>query len=150
MGLGLDRLLMLRKDIDDIRTLRSMEPRIAGQMLDLARYRPVSMMPPVRRDLSIAVGGEVDEEQLGDRIREALGERAAVVESVEVLASTPGQELPHSAHERIGLRPGQTNVLVRIVLRDLERTLTAERANKLRDEIYAAIHEGEVHQWASN
>jgi phenylalanyl-tRNA synthetase alpha chain len=150
MGLGLDRLLMLRKDIDDIRMLRSMEPRIASQMLDLAPYRPVSTMPPVRRDLSIAVAGEVDEERLGDRIREALGEGAAVVESVEVLASTAGQELPHSARERIGLRPGQTNVLVRIVLRDLERTLTAERANKLRDEIYAAIHEGEVHQWASN
>jgi phenylalanyl-tRNA synthetase alpha chain len=150
MGLGLDRLLMLRKNIDDIRILRSMEPRISSQMRDLSPYQPVSMMPPVRRDLSIAVAGEVDEERLGDRIREALGERAAVVESVEVLASTRGQELSHIARERIGLRRGQTNVLLRIVLRDLEQTLTAEQANKLRDEIYAAIHEGEVHQWAGN
>lgn len=41
MGLGLDRLLMLRKGIDDIRLLRSEDPRVAGQLLDLAPYRPV-------------------------------------------------------------------------------------------------------------
>ena len=52
MGLGLDRALMLRKGIDDIRLLRATEPRIAGQMLDPSPYRPVSSMPPVRRDLS--------------------------------------------------------------------------------------------------
>jgi phenylalanyl-tRNA synthetase alpha chain len=42
MGVGLDRMLMLRKRIDDIRVLRSTDPRIAAQMLDLAPYRPVS------------------------------------------------------------------------------------------------------------
>jgi phenylalanyl-tRNA synthetase alpha chain len=150
MGLGLDRLLMLRKGIDDIRILRSTDPRIAGQMLDLSPYQPVSTMPSVRRDISIAVSGDVDEERLGDRVREALGDRAAVIEAVEVLASTRDHELSHAARKRIGLRPGQTNVLLRIVLRALERTLTAGEANKLRDDIYAAIHEGEVHQWASN
>jgi tRNA synthetases class II core domain (F) len=37
LGMGLDRLLMLVKHIPDIRLLRSVDPRIAGQMLDLAR-----------------------------------------------------------------------------------------------------------------
>jgi phenylalanyl-tRNA synthetase alpha chain len=32
LGMGLDRLLMLRKGIPDIRLLRSGEPRVAGQM----------------------------------------------------------------------------------------------------------------------
>src|SRR5262249_46179656 len=32
MGLGLDRIAMLRKGIDDIRLLRSEDPRIAAQM----------------------------------------------------------------------------------------------------------------------
>ncbi|MDQ5851777.1 MAG: hypothetical protein M3380_06800, partial [Chloroflexota bacterium] len=41
MGLGLDRLLMLRKGLDDIRLLRSTDPRVAAQMLDLQPYRPV-------------------------------------------------------------------------------------------------------------
>jgi phenylalanyl-tRNA synthetase alpha chain len=36
-----------------------------------------------------------------------------------------------------------------VVLRDLERTLTAAEANALRDRIYAALHRGASHQWAS-
>src|SRR5262245_31375536 len=42
MGLGLDRILMLRKGIADIRLLRSDDPRVVGQMLELGLYRPVS------------------------------------------------------------------------------------------------------------
>ena len=41
--------------IDDIRVLRSTDPRIAAQMLDLAPYRPVSSQPAIERDLSIAI-----------------------------------------------------------------------------------------------
>jgi phenylalanyl-tRNA synthetase alpha chain len=50
MGIGLDRLVMLRKGVDDIRLLRSDDPRVVGQLSDLAPYRPVSTMPPARRD----------------------------------------------------------------------------------------------------
>jgi len=35
----------------------------------------------------------------------------------------------------MGLRPGQKNALLRVVLRDLDRTLTAAAANALRDRI---------------
>lgn len=49
MGLGLDRLLMLTKGMDDIRLLRAEDPRIARQMLDLAPYRAVSSQPAARR-----------------------------------------------------------------------------------------------------
>jgi phenylalanyl-tRNA synthetase alpha chain len=34
------------------------------------------------------------------------------------------------------------------VLRDLEKTLTNEAANVLRDRIYLAVHQGTQHQWA--
>lgn len=71
MGLGLDRLLMLVKRLDDIRALRSTDPRVAGQ-----------------------------------------------------------------------------NALLRIVIRDLVRTLTRQEANQLRDAVYAALHEGSEWQWA--
>jgi phenylalanyl-tRNA synthetase alpha chain len=149
MGLGLDRLLMLMKGIPDIRLLRAEDPRIAAQMLDLSPYRSVSHQPPVRRDLSVAVDGALTPEELGDRVRTALGERVESLEAVEVLSETPGAELPAIARERIGLRAGQKNVLVRVVIRDLARTLTSEEANALRDEVYAAIHEGDAWQWAS-
>jgi hypothetical protein len=42
----------------------------------------------------------------------------------------------------------QKNLLVRVVLRDLETTLTNEAANALRDRIYLAIHQGTQYQWA--
>ncbi len=49
---------------------------------------------------------------------------------------------------RLGARPGQRNLLVRVVLRHLERSLTDDEANSLRDRIYAAVHQGTRHQWA--
>jgi phenylalanyl-tRNA synthetase alpha chain len=148
MGLGLDRLLMLRKCIPDIRLLRAGDPRIAEQMRDLAPWRPVSAMPPVRRDLSIAASADDRAEDLGDRVRAALGARAGTVESIEVRAETAYELLPEPARARLGIVAGQKNLLVRLVLRDLERTLTHGEANELRDAVYAALHRGSIHQWA--
>ncbi len=148
LGLGLDRLLMGVKNIPDIRLLRSADPRVARQMLDLRRYQPVSAMPAIARDLSVAVGADEDEETIGDRVRDTLGRDAHQVEEVRVLAATPCAELPDAAIARLGARPGQKNLLVRVVLRDLDRTLTSPAANDLRDRIYRALHQGRVHQWA--
>jgi phenylalanyl-tRNA synthetase alpha chain len=148
MGIGLDRALMLRKGIDDIRLLRSVDPRVAVQLRDLEPYRPVSSQPPVRRDLSIAVAADTSAEQLGDEVRAALGGRADAVESAEVVGETPGGELSPQAAQRLGLRPGQKNILLRVVLRHPTRTLTDEEANRLRDDIYAAVHEGTEWTWA--
>ena len=148
LGMGLDRMLMLAKGIPDIRLLRSADPRIAGQMRDLAPYRPVSSMPPVTRDLSVTVDADEGEETLGDRVRDALGPDASCVEEVRVLSATPYAHLPAAAIRRLGARPGQKNLLVRIVLRDLEKTMTNEAANALRDRIYLAVHQGTEHQWA--
>jgi phenylalanyl-tRNA synthetase alpha chain len=148
MGLGLDRLVMIAKGLDDIRLLRSEDARIAAQMCDLSPYRPVSRHPPVRRDLSVAVAAAAGAEELGDRVREALGRRAEDVEAIEMRGETAWTALPESARARLGIRPGQKNVLVRLVLRALGRTLTDDEANRLRDAAYAAIHEGVRHEWA--
>lgn len=149
-GWGLDRLLMLAKGIDDVRLLRSDDPRIADQMDDLEPYRPVSSMPPATRDLSLAMSGPPDVELLGDRLRTALGDDAQDVEAVEVLDVTPGEVLPEAARARLGMRPEQCNVVVRVVLRALGRTLTSSEANWLRDRIYAVLHEGSVYHWAGD
>jgi phenylalanyl-tRNA synthetase alpha chain len=114
MGPGLDRLLMLHKGIGDIRLLRSTDPRVAEQLLDLSPYRPVSTLPAVRRDLSVVVGPEVDvsAEALGDRVRDALGEDADAAESVEVVSETPVRRVagsgagPAGAHARSAKHPG--------------------------------------------
>ncbi len=148
MGLGLDRLVMLAKGLDDIRALRDPDPRVAAQLLDLAPWRPVSHHPPVRRDLSLAIDQARSAEELGDRVREALGARAADVEGIEVLSEVAGPALPPAAQARLGLGRDQKNVLLRLALRALGRTPTDAEANLLRDEVYAALHEGARHEWA--
>lgn len=149
MGLGLDRLLMLRKSIDDIRLLRCEDPRVRSQMNDLLPYQPVSRMPPAPRDLSIVVDDDASAEEVGDRIRAHLGDDAAVVESVTVLSSTPAVDLPAVAAERLGIAPGQYNLLVRVVLRALDRTLTRPECDVLRDRIYEALHRGTRAYWCA-
>jgi phenylalanyl-tRNA synthetase alpha chain len=46
----------------------------------------------------------------------------------------------------MGMQGRQKNVLLRVVLRHLERTLTDAEANALRDRIYTALHAGGVHE----
>lgn len=149
MGLGLDRILMLRKGLDDIRLLRTADPRVASQMLDLSPYRPVSSMPPVRRDLSIVVAKVPDAEELGDRVRACLGRDAELIEEVAIVSVTPAEALPGAAARRLGIAPGQVNVLLRLVLRALGRTLTHAECNVLRDRVYEACHEGSAWHWAA-
>jgi len=150
LGMGLDRLLMLRKGIRDIRVLRSDDPRIASQLQDLSPYRAVSNLPAIRRDLSIAVDVADDAEILGDRARDALGDDADLVEAIEVLSETPWLQLPDAAVKRLGMDASQKNVLLRLTIRPLERTLTDDEANRVRDRVYAALHRGSVMAWATS
>jgi phenylalanyl-tRNA synthetase alpha chain len=107
------------------------------------------MLPVVRRDLSIVAAADVDDELLGDRARAALGRDADALESLTVLARTSHERLPGPARTRLGTGPGQDNVLLRMVLRPLDRTLTDAEANIVRDRVYAAVHEGPHHEWAA-
>jgi phenylalanyl-tRNA synthetase alpha chain len=144
LGMGLERALMLRKGIPDIRYLRAGDPRIATQMLTLEPWQHVSPLPAARRDISVVLAAEEDEETLGDRIRTALGDDADVIESVDVLSRTTHEELPEAARARLGTQDDQVNLLLRIVLRPVDRTLTSEEANGIRNAIYRAVHEGPV------
>ncbi|MBP7862696.1 hypothetical protein KA183_13510 [bacterium] len=150
MGLGLDRILMLRKSIDDIRLLRSSDERVQSQMLDLSTYVMVSNQPPVRRDLSIAVDEELTAEELGDKIRQASPEHASRLESIEIISETPYSELPPEAHARMGMKERQKNILLRLVIRDPVLTLNSKQANEIRDIVYCALHQGDRKELASN
>ena len=144
LGMGLERALMLRKSIPDIRYLRADDPRIASQMLTLEPWQHVSPLPATWRDISVVLNEEDDEETVGDRIRTALGGDADIIESVETLSRTPHAALHEAARSRLGTQQGQVNLLLRIVLRPIDRTLTSDQANDLRNTIYQAVHEGPV------
>lgn len=142
LGMGLDRALMLRKGIPDIRCLRAADPRIAKRMLTLDPWQHVSTLLAARRDISVVVDADEDAETLGDRVRLALGDDADLVESLEVLGSTSHEELPRAARARLGTCDGQVNRLLRVMLRPIDRTLTSAEANAIRNVVYEAVHEG--------
>lgn len=142
LGMGLDRLTMLRKGIPDIRLLRDENVRVQAQMHDLAPWSAVSRLPSIVRDISLAVTPGLSEEVLTERMLQAAGDSADWIEEMQVKGRWAFSELPLQAIERLGLLPEQENVLMRIVLRDCSRSITTAEANALYADIQAAMHEG--------
>jgi phenylalanyl-tRNA synthetase alpha chain len=121
---------------------------VQSQLLDLQPYRPVSSMPGIIRDLSLVLpdAADADVELLGDLARSALGPEADVLADLEIKAVTPAAELPPAVVERLRMVPGEVNVLLRLVLQPLDRTLTDGEANRLRDRVYLGLHRGKVQE----
>ncbi len=142
LGMGLDRLVMTLKDIPDVRYLRSTNPKIAEQMAHLEPYQEVSRQPAIRRDLSYSVPNQYVEEDISADIRDALGANVDTLEEVEIISETAYEQLSEKIRERLGIISNQKNVLVRITLRHLERTITNDEANKLYERVYEKINYG--------
>lgn len=142
LGMGLDRLVMTLKDIPDVRYLRSTNPAIAKQMEHLEKYQEVSTQPAIQRDMSYSVPDTHVEEDINEDIRQALGDRENILESVEILSETAYKDLPLKIQERLGISSTQKNILVRITLRHLERSLKNQEANDIYDDIYSKINYG--------
>ncbi|MGH8351217.1 MAG: hypothetical protein ACRES5_32345 [Pseudomonas sp.] len=142
LGMGLDRLTMLRKGIPDIRLLRDQNERVQAQMHDLNPWSAVSRLPSITRDISLAVTPGLSEEVLTERMLQAAGDCSDWIEEMQVKGRWPFSDLPMRAIERLGLLPGQENVLLRVVLRDCSRSITTAEANALYSKIQSALHEG--------
>ena len=142
MGIGLDRLAMILKEIPDIRYLRSNNPRIKEQMYDLNKYVEVSLQPPIKRDISYCVPVSYVQEDVHQEIKKAIGKDEGIIESIEILNEIGSEEMDEKIRERIGCTSDLKNILVRITLRDLERTLTKSDANKIYGLIYQKVNYG--------
>lgn len=142
LGMGLDRLTMLRKGIPDIRLLRDPNERVQAQLHDLLPWKAVSRLPSISRDISLAVTPGLSEEVLTEKMLLAAGDNAAWIEEMHIKGRWAMANLPVQAIERLGLLPGQENVLLRVVLRDCSRSITTSEANALYERIQSALHEG--------
>ena len=103
----------------------------------------------MRRDMSIAVAADTTEQEIGDRVRAALGAEAGYLDTIEIAAEQTYYALSFAARRRLGIQPRQKNVLLRVMLRHLQHALTSDQANELRDRIYASLHQGTAHVWAA-
>lgn len=142
LGMGLDRLVMTLKNIPDIRYLRSNNPKIAIQMMNIEPYNEVSYQPAIKRDMSYSVPKEYVEEDVSADIRKALGDDLDALEDVQIINEASYDQLPDKIRERLGINSSQKNLLVRITLRHLERTITNDEANKIYEQVYAKINYG--------
>ena len=99
-GFYLDRLVMSLKSLPDVRYLRSTEPRIAKQMENTEKFKEVSMMPPISRDMSYTIPGDYTEEDINEEIKIAFGEKSYLVENVVIQSRTKYVDLPEIAREK--------------------------------------------------
>ena len=50
--------------------------------------------------------------------------------------------VPEMARKRLGMSPGQQNLLIRVTLRSLDGSISKEDANRVYDLVYSELHEG--------
>ena len=142
LGMGLDRLVMARKNLSDIRLLRATNPKVAEQMHDMLPYKEISNQPPTTRDLSYVVDINSEPEDISEGIREAFGDNSYLIEEVGILETTSFEDMHPNAIQRLGMAPNQKNVLVRIALRHPDRTLSKKEVSVMYSEAYPKIHQG--------
>ncbi len=142
LGMGVERLIMARKNLPDIRLIRSADPRVVSQMTNLEKFKQVSNQPAMNRDMSYCVDKDDTEEDICENIKKVFGENADLLEEVKILSRTSYDNLEPIAKQRLGATQNQDNVLVRITLRHPDKTLTKQESAKLYDEAYPMLHKG--------
>ncbi len=144
LGMGVERLIMARKNLPDIRLIRSTDPRIVAQMTNLEKFKQVSNQPAMNRDMSYCVDKDDTEEDICENIKNVFGENADLLEEVKILTRTSYNNLEPIAKQRLGAKSNQDNVLIRITLRHPDKTLTKQESAKLYDEAYPKLHQGDT------
>ena len=142
MGLGLDRMVMVRKDIPDIRLLRAPHPQVAKQMHDLATWQEVSYQPSAKRQISVLRLTKESNETLSELVEQNCP-NPDILADVKILSRTPVEQLSSSGKKRLGGIFGE-NVLLEIELRDLVASLPRQQVNEWVRRLYRKIHEGQA------
>lgn len=142
LGMGVERLIMARKNLPDIRLIRSTDPRVIKQMTNMEKFKNVSDQPAIARDMSYCVDKNDTEEDICEAIKNVFGEKSDLLEQVEIIERTPFNKLNPIAIERLGAKEDQDNVLIRITLRHPDKTLTKKESAELYLMAYPKLHRG--------
>ncbi len=124
-GFGLERLAMVKMNINDIRVFWSTDPRIISQFKNLdSQYQEVSKYPMTYRDISFVVGKEVSLNSYYEIVRDCVNEN--IIEEVKMTDT-------YENAQKFGAN--KVSYTFRIVYRSPERTLTNEEVNKIQESI---------------
>lgn len=141
LGMGLDRLVMIIKSIDDIRILWSDDPRIKKQLQNLDTFVPVSNQPKTKRVLSYSASVDKTEEDICEEIKDELGKNTSFVEEIDI-TEVSFEELPEKARGNLGISPEQKNVIATIIFRSIDKSLPREKVNFWMQELYPKLNKG--------
>lgn len=142
-GWGLDRLVMVRKGLPDIRLLRDPLPAIARQIEHLKPWKEISRQPTAVRELSLARPAGESEEALTELLLAALPEGAEeCLQEIGMGGLWEANALPAAALQRLGMREGQENRLVRLVWQSPSRSIGRHEVNAWSRSLYRAAHAG--------
>lgn len=130
MGLGLERLVMLIKGIDDIRILYNKQMQEQMQNLDKYESNP---LPAMTRDISIKCHQNLEIEDVTELIENILGEDYSLISSCELIEKTNYQDLPIQAIQRWNMSQEECNMLIRLTIQDNNNPITKAKANEIRD-----------------
>lgn len=123
-GFGLERLAMIKNNINDIRVFWSDDSRIAGQFKNIdSQYQEVSKFPMTYRDISFVVGKDVSLNNYYEIVRDCAGD---LVEEVKLTDQ-------YENAEKFGA--DKLSYTFRIIYRSPERTLTNEEINQIQERI---------------
>ncbi len=142
LGMGLDRLVMIIKGIDDIRALRSDDSRIKQQMTNLEKFVAVSNQPSTKRVLSYSASVDKTEEDICEEIKDELGLDAAIIERIDY-SETPYDQLPDKAKSNLGIHPDQKNVVATLTFRSLDKSLPRDVVNEWMQRLYPRLNKGD-------
>lgn len=142
LGMGLDRLVMIIKDIDDIRVLRSSDLRIKRQMSNLDKFIKVSDQPSAERVLSYSTSTDKTEEDVCEEIRDELGPESTYIEEIQY-SEILYEQLSIKARGNLGIRPDQKNVVVTIIFRSPEGSLHRTMVNEWMRRLYPKLNKGD-------
>lgn len=142
LGMGLDRLVMIVKGIDDIRILRSEDSRIKRQMANLDKFVVVSNQPATKRVLSYSTSADKTEEDVCEEIRDELGQESVYIEEIQY-SEVLYEQLPSKAKGNLGIRPDQKNIVATLVFRSPEGSLQRIMVNEWMQRLYPRLNKGD-------
>jgi phenylalanyl-tRNA synthetase alpha chain len=121
---GVERLVMIKMGINDIRIFWSEDPRITSQFKDInSKFKEVSKYPETSRDISFIIDKSINLNNYYEIVRDFAEN---LIEEVKLVDEFENEE-------KFG--KDKKSYTFRIVYRSPERTLTAEEVNKIQEEI---------------
>jgi len=123
-GPGIERLVMPKMKIPDIRIVWSQDPRITSQRGDITKeFQPVSKYPSTYRDISFIIDKKISLNEYFDLVRDLSWD---LVEQVTILDT-------YENDEKFGA--GKISYTFRIVYRSYEKTLLNDEINAIQEKI---------------